>query len=451
VRTTQVTTAVMTIASANYMPYVITLMQSLRDTNPAYRRFLFLADKNLDLNPEWEGLFEVVEADALPISGFADMVLRYDIMEFNTAIKPYAMQWLMQNTEVDRVIYLDPDIFVYRPLSAVDSLFDSGASMILTPHLTSPLEDGRNPNDYNMLQAGVFNLGFAAIRREAEALDFVDWWARRLATGCYADMPSNLFTDQRWCDLAPCYVENLAILRDPGYNVAYWNLAQRPLKKERRGHYTFKGSPLTFFHFSGLSSSRPKEISKHQNRFSWNDIPGLQSIFENYRKYLTVNGWNEASQNYYYGSIDGITITPIIRRLYRNLFPDVRMDATLSANFVKRLCTTPVRQVNANGVDGENVQLSALMLQIYKERPDLAAAFDLTYFQGAQNFVEWFQASAHREYGVSPNLGSFDSIDEPRDADLLRKQVALAFLPNAGRSALYRQWRRFRKWIIDSI
>ena len=40
-----------------------------------------------------------------------------------------------------------------------------GASVVHTPHNTAPLEDGKRPDDHEILQAGVFNLGFIAMRR----------------------------------------------------------------------------------------------------------------------------------------------------------------------------------------------------------------------------------------------------------------------------------------------
>ncbi len=38
------------------------------------------------------------------------------------------------------------------------------------------------------------------------------------------------FTDQRWCDLVPSLFDRVHIERDPGYNVASWNLSTRRIQ-----------------------------------------------------------------------------------------------------------------------------------------------------------------------------------------------------------------------------
>ena len=59
-----------------------------------------------------------------------------------------------------------------------------------------------------------------------------------------------MFTDQRWVDFAPSFFDHF-ILKDPTYNVAYWNLHERDLEWTD-GRYLVNGQPLTFFHFSGF-------------------------------------------------------------------------------------------------------------------------------------------------------------------------------------------------------
>jgi len=202
---------VFTIASKNYLAYVRVLLKSIAAHHPEYSLYLCLADKAGDSFDPLKEAFTVIESENINIRHFSDMAIRYDIMEFNTAIKPFMFRWLLDNTELDSIIYLDPDIRAYSRFDRLESVLSSDVSMVLTPHITRPIGDGKYPNDCNMIQAGVFILGFAAINRRREASEYIDWWGRRLETQASVDLAKNLFTDQRWCDLAPCFLERLKI------------------------------------------------------------------------------------------------------------------------------------------------------------------------------------------------------------------------------------------------
>ena len=314
-----------TIASKNYLSYVRALMDSVERHNPTYARYLFLADEIEGRFAPNEESFRIVPARDLEIQSFWDMVLRYDVMELNTAIKPYAFQWLLKNSNLDAIIYLDPDIRAYDRFSRLEAVIGKGPSVVFTPHISRPVEDEFNPNDYHMLQSGVFNLGFAAITRCEEARIFVDWWARRLATQGIASFADNLFTDQRWCDLAPCFLDRLHVFKDPGYNVAYWNLKERSIWP-KGSSWMVNDLPLAFFHFSGIDVAGSEQISKHQNRFSWEDLKGIQGLFSDYREQVLMKGWRETRPlRYAYDFLaEDVRLTPIVRRTYRRFNPGSR-------------------------------------------------------------------------------------------------------------------------------
>ena len=111
---------VFTIASKNYLAYVRVLLKSVAKVHPEYELYLCLADRVDGYFDAVSEPFTVVQADAIGIPTLDDMAIRYDIMEFNTAVKPYMFQWLLQNKELDSVIYLDPDIRVYSRLTAIE-------------------------------------------------------------------------------------------------------------------------------------------------------------------------------------------------------------------------------------------------------------------------------------------------------------------------------------------
>ena len=72
--------------------------------------------------------------------------------------------------------------------------------------------------------AGVFNSGFVAVGQSGRP--FLDWWASRLRRDCLFCEPMGVHADQRWLDFVPSYFDH-HVLRDPGINVAQWNLHER--------------------------------------------------------------------------------------------------------------------------------------------------------------------------------------------------------------------------------
>lgn len=439
-------TAVFTVISNNYSSYAATLMESLRNTNPSWERYICIVDRDSTSSsvPEICELANVVNAEDIGIHEFADMAFRYDVMEMNTAVKPFMFKWLLEHRGYDRAIYLDPDIFVFRPLDEVNTLLDTGSSAVLTPHLLKPLEDGRRPDDHDILKSGVYNLGFAAMSNQQEALDFVSWWSRRLQFQCYSDLSSNLFTDQRWCDFAPSFMPNLAILRHPGYNVAYWNLAQRSIERGDGGEFTINGAPLIFFHFSGLRYDDPKLVSKHQDRFTWADLGEGRALFSDYRAKLIEHGWGASTGTpYSYDHVDGLKLAGPIRGLYRKRYPkNAPADVEMDAAFVVRMCNQPVQLKAAPA----GLVVTDLMMHLYESRPDLQAAFILESSDGVKRFVRWFEDTPIREYGLDPRLTRQSLIGAEQLAPL--KDAARDPIPNEGRSYGYRLWRKARKRLL---
>ncbi len=436
-------TAVFTIVSNNYLAYARTLIESLGKSNPSFERFICLADVAEDDLAARDGT-RMIEASTIGMPDFHDMAFRYDVMEFNTAVKPFMFRWLLEAQGFDRAIYLDPDIFVYRPLVEVEALLDAGASGVLTPHGLRPLEDGGRPDDHDILQSGVYNLGFAAMTREREALDFIAWWGRRLQFQCYSDVANNLFTDQRWCDFAPSFMEKLSLLRHPGYNVAYWNFAHRKVEAQSGGAMTVNGEPLAFFHFSGLRFEEPRLVSKHQQRLKWADLGDAERLFADYRQALLDNGWAESRKRpYAYDEVDGIRLAGPIRGLYRKRYPrHAPAETRLDADFILRMCNQRVDLPAARG----RVIVTELMKHVHESRADLQAAFNLATREGVQAFARWFEATPCREYGLDPRFTRQALIGGARVAPLA--DAARDPLPNAGRSLLYRLWRKARKRML---
>ncbi len=395
--------SVFTIAAKNYLAYVRVLLDSIRRLHPEYKLFLCLADRvDGRFEPKDEG-YSIVTAEDLRIPNFVDFSLRYDIMEFSTAVKPFMFRWLFENTESDAVIYLDPDIRLYSRLDRLEELLVPGTSVVLTPHITQPLDDGKVPSDSHMLQAGVFNLGFVAATRCEESFGFMDWWSSRLSTQCVADMQNGLFVDQKWCDLAPCLLDDLRILKEDGYNVAYWNLAHRQMNRDAQGEWRVNGKPLAFFHFSGVNPGERRTVSKHQNRYSWSDVPAIQPLFDGYIDELHAAGWNDArAWPYAFGVLlEGAEIHRLMRIAYRETHPEpMAIDRDAQSELLIRACNEPA---DPSWDDG-SVTITKLMSLVYRQRPDIQTRFALQSSRGRRQFASWFELAGAREYRLPGRL-----------------------------------------------
>ncbi|CAB4921419.1 unannotated protein [freshwater metagenome] len=191
-------------------------------------------------------------------------------------------------------IHLDTDMLVTGRLDPLIAALDGG-SVVLTPHLlTSP----RGLAARSVLQAvqvaGVMNGGVVGVRGDARGRAFLGWWGDRLAVCCTADPARGVFHDQRWLDLAPGLLEGVAILDDPGTNVAFWNLTERPLTRHD-GELRAGGVPCRLLHLSGYDPGRPHLVSVHMPDLT-TDVAGLLGeITAQYREALVDAGWEESS------------------------------------------------------------------------------------------------------------------------------------------------------------
>ena len=279
---------VFTICSKNFTAYARTLFESINLCHPNAETFLFLCDE-MDAAYDPEALsFQVVPLAELDIPDVAGMSQRYNITEFNTAIKPYAFSYLFKKLGKQRVLYLDPDILLVTPLDEVIEAFDDGAECVLTPHILQPAENVEM-SDVKMLQYGIYNLGFVGLRNTPEVVRIVDWWGRQLVNGCVIKLEEGLFVDQKWADLFPAFLGRVSILHQAGYNVAYWNLPQRKVESIA-GKWYSNGEPLRFVHFSGHKLDDPYCFSSHANNVTADTIGDLNFLVKLYHERLYANG-----------------------------------------------------------------------------------------------------------------------------------------------------------------
>lgn len=295
-----------TLCSNNYLAQAKTLGDSFVSSNPGVPFVVGLVDRRRDgIDYAALGPFEFLPVEEIGIPGFDEFWKHYSVIELNTAVKPFYIDYLFERDRPDVVVYLDPDIELYGSLDAVRSeLGDS--TILLTPHAMSPLPDEgpRVPQSGEpvfmepaFLNYGIYNLGFLAVADKPGRSEFLDWWKTRTSRWGYAQPCLGLYVDQLWVGLAPLFFDDVRITRREGFNVAYWNLHERVLSPGPDGGQVVNGTdPLLFFHFSGLDPANPEQITKTpRNPFTLSSRPDLAELFRGYAERLLANGFDELS------------------------------------------------------------------------------------------------------------------------------------------------------------
>lgn len=387
--------AAITIASKNYISLAISLATSYKRHHPNNDFIIILVDQSNNMVPKkFECGAEVIEITELPIPDIAHFIYRYSIMELNTAVKPYALSHLFSSRKYETLLYLDPDIYVFRPLEEVYEALNE-ASIVLTPHMRSPIFDDCFPNETAILQSGTYNLGFIGLRNGSTSIELLDWWMSKLYKDCIVDIPNGLFVDQKWIDLVPGFFPDHRIIYSPAYNAAYWNLHERKIKLIDATWYA-NDTPLAFFHFSGYSPFSPTQLSKHQNRHQLDGQAELKRLVTEYRDILISNFYAKTTEwPYAFHTLpNGVElplrmINAILQWATRNKVPTPN-PLNEPDNFCKFLMS--------KGVSLEHPECVLLYEFILKCRPDVRSAYPMAITDNEDSgFRGWINHSGKSE------------------------------------------------------
>jgi glycosyltransferase involved in cell wall biosynthesis/SAM-dependent methyltransferase len=318
--------AACTIIARNYIAQARLLASSYLRHHPDSHFFVLIVD-GLPDGVDFGESVTILGPDDLSLPQFVEMAFKYEVTELSTAVKPSVMSTIMRQRDVEQLVYLDPDIVIFRPLEEMWSQLDS-ASILLIPHLLDPIPlDGNRPSEQDILCAGAYNLGFIGLRACSESDSMLAWWHERLIDLCRVDIAHGLFVDQKWMDLVPSLFAGTAVLRDETYDIAYWNLHSRHLERAD-DDILVSGKPLAFFHYSGFDPARPRELSKHQNRITVEGDSPLAYLLDQYSRAMDQAG-HTLTRTWPYGYAtftNRVSVSHLHRSLYATLTPEQRRD-----------------------------------------------------------------------------------------------------------------------------
>jgi glycosyltransferase involved in cell wall biosynthesis len=396
-----VTLAACTIIARNYLAQARVLSRTFRARHPTAEMLVLVVDDAAgQIAPEGEP-FTLVRLRDLRLPDEASLCFKYNLVELCTAVKPFFLEHVFDRYGATRLLYLDPDVWV---LDSLAPLYDalSTRSIVLIPHITDPIEDELLPSEVTFLQCGAYNLGFLGLRDTPTTRRMLSWWQRRCHEQCVVRLEQGLFVDQKWIDLVPAMFGDVAIVRDPGYNVAYWNLHARTVRPNGSGWHVNE-ERLRFFHFSGYDPDVPAAVSRHQTRFDVERLGEGGRLFDEYRALLLGEGYRQTSRwPIPFATFDnGVGVSPIVRHLYLSLGPPRRafgdpFSTRGPGSFFAWL------DAPAPGEPAEAPYVSNLLAHVPLVRTDLRDRFPDCLGDDRGRFLDWMRATGPWQLALDP-------------------------------------------------
>lgn len=305
---------IFTACSTNYLTKALAMCRSALQHVPEADVVIMLADRKRAITIG-DTRIRLLWAEDLDYPDLLSCAFKYNIIEFNTALKPFAAARLLD--QYRKVIYLDPDVCVYSGLESVIHGLDDAAALF-TPHALSPYEGSGRPSDRDLLRFGAFNLGFFAVSDKPQARALLEWWHRQCLECCFYEPSLGLGVDQKWIDLALAFFEGAVILRDPGLNVAFWNLHERRLSQSIGRWKVNDAFDLGFVHFSSFVEADQMAIADKQTRYATGTRPDFAAASKVYREHLReAKDLVTVETAYGFETFDnGQSINPMLRRMY---------------------------------------------------------------------------------------------------------------------------------------
>ncbi len=230
----------------------------------------FTADVLRETGGTWMRVVTLAELEAGD-PGLAAAKADRSRVEYYFTLSPCWPRWLLaRHPEIERVTYLDADMFFFAAPAPIFAAMDAaGASVLITPHrFPAPLCP-------HYERHGRYNVGILSFRHDAAGRAVLDDWRARCLEWCHDRLEAGRYADQKYLDAWPeRFGAAVLVLEHAGVNFAPWNWAGsrwsawspprrasptrltggESSQNQRVGdnalHLSVDGQPLVLFHFA---------------------------------------------------------------------------------------------------------------------------------------------------------------------------------------------------------
>jgi glycosyltransferase involved in cell wall biosynthesis len=377
------------IAADETLPQARVLARGLRRSHPGARVIV------VALGPGAAGegdLFEVLTSAEVAGGSAGELAVRAGLEGASSRLCPFLLSHAIR-AGAEVAVYMAPELCVYNSLDPVFELARE-REVVLARRLSALPDDDKRPNHADLLVAGRISPAFVAVTRSTNAERFLEWWSRRVEE--QGGAPA------RWLDLAPDLFPSLALLDDPGCNVSYWNVHERPL--ERRGEKLLAATrPLRFVDFTGVRPDRPYSLNDAGTRVRVIDDSVLAELCGEYCERVREAGWTAPRDR-----IDdtdrlgnGLRFDQLLRGLWAEAVMSGKDFGDPRSPLVADAFVSWLREPSEHG---SLADINRYLLAVYRVRPDLQEAFpDLDGADGT-GLIAWAWEHGRREQQLAAEL-----------------------------------------------
>jgi glycosyltransferase involved in cell wall biosynthesis/SAM-dependent methyltransferase len=338
---------------------------------------------------------------------FFRLVLSHSLETVAQTLRPRLARHLLAQDD-GPVVMLAPDTWVLSPLSELQDAA-SWHDLVLLPRNLQPIpDDGRTPSAADVAATGAIDDGiFAASGGAGDALELI---AHQISRAVDEDHAGDRRLS-RW-DAAVGYADT-ALLRAPGYSLAYWNAHERGLRRSG-DEWTVRGEgPLRSLRLTDFDPGTPYLLSTSQGkrpRVLLSEQPALGELCSTYAQKLFEHAHPIfAADRYMFGVLPGgLDVDRHMRRAYR------QADASEAA---------PLNPFQSGDPDGflrwlaepadasADPRVSRYLHALWSGRADLRNAFPEPCGKDAESFIGWVLGAAQLQE-ATPDVLMPAPIDE---------------------------------------
>ena len=224
----------------------IALYRSLSDTHKDFKVFILCMDdetyevlKLLDLEK-----ITLVKSYKLENKILLEKKAERKLNEYCWTLKPLFLEYIMANTDLERVTYIDADLYFFSDCSKIFE--DAPRSSVLLSNHDFPKNLSHITD-----RCGKYNSGFISFKRDKDGLRCLAWWKGKCLYWCGDKTEKGKFGDQKYLDNMPLLSKRVCEVRTPGVNIAPWN-HEKYRFSINNGEVYINEFKLIFYHYCGF-------------------------------------------------------------------------------------------------------------------------------------------------------------------------------------------------------